>query len=304
MQSMNASIQFYRANVYQPFAPRTPLSLFHCVADIREFKCHESFFGSKSKHYSVHSRTVSPKECLHAVKTHISSFGRLFPTSSTRWSTNTDDVYTCKWLKAQTNHFKHFTITLYEGELVGDDSFIHQPLTHNTCYYRNFSSSPSEIPTSQIVWLPSNHFFQRFRDPGLYDIQQLSDFILIPRLDFGGAIQNTQNCGLLFLLDNSFLVVRRKPTPSAKFLSNACPMLQSGLLEAHLTLILENQRSNMISLWDQFCTTRNRLIQIQHWMIRYFPDSSAIWVTDSPGYHVEISGDAILLSKCHIYYFI
>ena len=83
MKSMNASIQFYRGNVYQPFAPRTPLSLFHCVADIREFNCHQSFFGSKSKHYSVHSRTVSPKECLHAVKTHISPFGRLFPTSST-----------------------------------------------------------------------------------------------------------------------------------------------------------------------------------------------------------------------------
>ena len=87
---------------------------------------------------------------------------------------------------------------------------------------------------------------------------------------------------------------------ATKFLSNARPTLQSGLLEAHLTLILENQRSDMISLWDQFCTTRNRLTQIQHWMIRYFPDSSAMWVTDSPGYHVEISGDAILLSKCHI----
>ena len=225
------------------------------------------------------------------------------------WSTNANDVYTCKWLKNQTNHFKHFTIILYEGELVGDDSFIHQPLTHNTCYYRNFSCSPSEIPTSQIVCLPSNHSFQRFRDLGLYDIQQLSDFILIPKLNFGGAIQNTRNRGLLFQLDNGFLVVRCKPTPSAfslflalatKFLSNARPTLQSGLLEAHLTLTLENQRSKMISLWDQFCMTRNRLIQIQHWMIRYFPESSAMWVTDSPGYHVEISRDAILLSKCHI----
>ena len=29
MQSMHASFQFYMANVYQPFAPRSPLSLFH-----------------------------------------------------------------------------------------------------------------------------------------------------------------------------------------------------------------------------------------------------------------------------------
>ena len=52
MYDTNHSVQYFYADVRQPFTQHTPITLFHCIADIREYRCHENFFGSKSKHFS------------------------------------------------------------------------------------------------------------------------------------------------------------------------------------------------------------------------------------------------------------
>ena len=75
--------------------------------------------------------------------------------------------------------------------------------------------------------------------------------------------------------------------------------METGLLEVHLTLILENQRQNMISLWEQFCNDDNRLLKIERWLVYHFPDSSANWIIESPCHNVQIIRDGLLLSKCH-----
>ena len=73
---------------------------------------------------------------------------------------------------------------------------------------------------------------------------------MISKLKFGRAIQSEQGKGLLLQLDNGFLIIKRnthidsfKPflQNTTEYLSKACPSLQTRLLEAHLTLILESQ---------------------------------------------------------------
>ena len=302
---LNRSIQFYVASVRQPYVYHTNILLYHCTAEVREYKCHENFWGSKSKHYHVHALSVSVTHCLRTVKTRISPFGPLITVSN--WTTNNHDRYSCSWFKTKVNHFIHFTVHIYPGVLVGNDDFIHQTITRTICIYKTFSCSPSEVPKSCIVWRPSSHSFQRYRSLGLFQIQQLSDFMLIPQLKFRGAIQKQQAKGLLSQLGNGFLIIKQRTTSNVfqsflqnatHYLSKARPPLQTGILEAHITLILENQRHNMTSLWEQFCYEENRLLQITKWMIRHFQHSSANWAVQSPGHKVEIIGDSILLSKC------
>ena len=66
MYDTNHSVQYFYADVRQPFTQRTPLTLFHCTADIKEYRCHENFFGSKPKHFSVKPIKVTMADCLHA----------------------------------------------------------------------------------------------------------------------------------------------------------------------------------------------------------------------------------------------
>ena len=51
MHTLNSSIQFYVASVLQPYIYHTDILLYHCTAEVREYKCHENFWGSKTKHY-------------------------------------------------------------------------------------------------------------------------------------------------------------------------------------------------------------------------------------------------------------
>ena len=132
----------------------TAITLFHCTAEIRAFKCHEKFFGSTSKDYSVKPLIVSDRACKNAVKTHVSHFGPLFPQTYNTWTKRNNDHYSCSWMKTKTNHFKHFTVKAYHGELVGDDLFLHQSLTHAICHYHKFFCVPPEFPLSKIFWSP------------------------------------------------------------------------------------------------------------------------------------------------------
>ena len=84
MYDTNYSVQYFYADVQQPFTQHTPITLFHCIADIREYRYHENFFGSRSKHSSVKPIKVKKADCLRAFSKHLSPYGPLFPTSSNR----------------------------------------------------------------------------------------------------------------------------------------------------------------------------------------------------------------------------
>ena len=309
MHELNDSVKFFKAKVSQPYSPRTPISLYHCTAEIRQFKCHEKFFGQTSKHYSRSTNCCIKASLYYSRNTQ--HFPNRYINRGLSYSMDNHrnhDHYSCSWLKTKVNHFTHFTATSYPG-IIADDSFIHQSVTHTPCYYRNFSCIPTEFLESIIVWFNVSHSFRRFRPLGTYEIHRLSDFILIPKLGFGGTIQNEDPPHKFFQLDNGVLLLLPKETDygyskflqAAKtFLSQAKPSLQTGLLQAHIEVVLEMHRKNMINTWDQLCKDHNRLLQFQHWMIRNFPDSSVNWVIDNPGYFIEVIGDAILLSKCKV----
>ena len=67
-------------------APRSShLTIYHCTAQRLEMTCHESFFGHKSKHRSLHTIPVTVKDCEKAMKLHCTRYGRLKKHSHAEW---------------------------------------------------------------------------------------------------------------------------------------------------------------------------------------------------------------------------
>ena len=174
------------------------------------------------------------------------------------------------------------------GELIGDDAFIHQDLTVTHRRYNSFYCIPQEPPKSAIVWHRVNHRTEQFQLLGNYTAHRLEDFVLIPKFGIGGAVQSTSKDGVFIQLDNGYLFEKQHDNSSNKyarfismsvqFLKNAKPSLATDLLEAHITVALEMQRTALIKSCESICNQEGELGCIKKWMISCFPDSSAEWV--------------------------
>ncbi len=231
--------------------------------------------------------------------------------SSNRWTSTSADHYVCRWLQSDTERFSHFSITEYSGLLVGDDSFIHQDITKTTCVYQKFSCIPSEMPSSAIVWSKVSHDPSKFLALGNYTLHKLDDFILIPQLGIGGAIQSSTQDGQEIQLDNGFLCTLHPAphspynqfrTQAANFIAKAKPSIATGVVQAHIAAFLEMQRDHMMLSWDQLCRQEAELDSVKRWMLRHFPASSAQWLLPDSGYRVDVEGDGLLLSQCTAVY--
>ena len=66
-----------------------------------------------------------------------------------------------------------FDLFRYQGELVGDDQLIHQDITHSTCFYRNHSCVPKELPNTILAWTSVTHSFNTFRFIGRYYVKSV-----------------------------------------------------------------------------------------------------------------------------------
>ena len=209
----------------------------------------------KSKSTSTSSIPITSHTCLQAVSTKKTLYGQLTKVRKGEWQTTSRDRFLCHWLKTESESFPHFTLTAYHGELVGADPFIHQDLTLSQCLYDNFSCAPKEKPHSVLVWPKVNHTRRRFQYLGNYTIHRVGDYILIPKLRIGGAVQSTSADGKFIQLDNGYLYQQhhsessnyaRFLAASIKYLRQAKPSLTTDLVEAHITVALEIQRADTI----------------------------------------------------------
>ena len=294
-------INHLHAVVSKPLIRRTAIRLKLCTAYVATFFCKERFFGSKSWHKD--NRPM----CIKAVNDGLTPFGPLQRVSTNRWQTRISDHYVCHWMKSDTVRYSHFIVTEYSGLLIGDDIFIHQDLTKTTCIYKKFSCIPKEMPHMALIWKRTKHNPSKFLKLGNYALQKLDDFVLVPKLGIGGAIQSSSNDGKLIQLDNGFLCSLR-PNPAspyatfrktaANYLKLAKPTLETSLLESHITVALEIQRDSMIQAWEQLCNQQHQVDLMKHWLLRHFPETSAQWIYPDYGYRVDVEGDGLILAKC------
>ena len=72
---------------------------------------------------------------------------------------------------------------------------------------------------------------------------------------------------------------------------------QIALLEAHISLALQQERENVINTWNVLCKSRARIQKLEQFILSTFPESSSNWL-ENRGVHLDIAGDAIAVGNC------
>lgn len=134
----------------------------------------------------------------------------------------------------------------------GDSSVIYQSITTTRCVLLKLRCAPKELPRSVLVWqVPKNLDRHVYHSLGRYKVSLLDDFVLIPKLCIGGAIQINNTNSLV--LDNGYLLQLHEETPSAfhevlrsaRILSDPTPTVPYfALFSAHVALLIEKERSH------------------------------------------------------------
>ena len=133
MHLSELKVKYFHADVLQYLPRSSYLTIYHCTAERLVMTCHESFFGHKSKHRSLHTIPVTVRDCDKAMKLHTTCYGTLRKHSHAEWRTHTPDSYSCKWMTTRRHTYNHFKIIAYPARLVGNDKYIQQHLSHTHC---------------------------------------------------------------------------------------------------------------------------------------------------------------------------
>jgi hypothetical protein len=177
---------------------------------------------------------------------------------------------------------------------------------------------------SQIVWRHIKHDSRLYHSLGKFKAHQLDNYILVPSLGASGTIMSTHRHSAVLLLDSGYIILRlaiingtlhsvqthinklsrmdyvfnRQNKPDVEDNRFQHYLLVTDLLVSHVAALLEHERTNMISAWENICRERQQLSRIYKWAIENFPHSSSKWLIQSPGHVVRPNGDAYLLSQC------
>ena len=241
------------------------------------------------------------EQCLHTLE----CYGKLHKHSQGEWRTSSPDKYSCSWMKTKSRTYTHFKMVAYPAQLRGSDHLISQRVTHTHCNYRSRHCTPKEMPKSQIVWNHVRHNFRNYHPIGSFPVQQLDDYILVPKATVGGTIVKRIPEDNLLYLDSGFVVTNISASShvlhdiekTQKTLLNYDS--RTTILNVQLVALIAHERSNMISAWENICLHRQQMYRIHRWMIQRFPTSSSEWIAPAPGYIISSQGDAYLMSQCH-----
>ena len=158
MHLSKSRVHHFQGNVFQYSPKTTRILIYHCRAFLMEFVCKESFFGSTSHHKRRKSLTVNTHDCLRAIRTHISPYGRLHRGKTGRdWKTMSHDHFSCSWMKTKRRTYSHFLMSAFEAQVIGDEHLLQQHLTRTKCRYTTFHCTPIEFPNSKMAWQRVQH---------------------------------------------------------------------------------------------------------------------------------------------------
>ena len=148
--------------------------------------------------------------------------------------------------------------------------------------YKDFSCVPQEEPLSVVVWKNASHDATSFHTIGTYPIQRLGDYVLIPPLKIGGAIQLEQNDGNFIQLDNNYVILRNSSSVNTSrlpdFYSHAkeqASKTSSGehaaLLTGHLVATFDIIFQNSRALWHTAANLKRRYYIFINGLFDTFP---------------------------------
>ena len=183
-------------------------------------------------------------------------YGPLTEFSPGYWSTVTHDKYSCRWLAHTNNRYRHFSVTEYKAQLRGNSSVVEQCVTDTVCSELRIASTlrfcvPQEAQFSIIVWFNTGHDFCEMQLLGNYTVNRIDNYVLIPALRAGVAIQTVLDKGNILQLDTGLLLKNHHAHVFTNLYHNMVTYAKTtqntgvlALFEAHYTATLIHQSTN------------------------------------------------------------
>ena len=203
---------------------------------------------------------------------------------------------------------------MYQAQLIGSDMIIEQHLTTTKCWdildpvLKIGTCTPHESPMDIIIWEDPHHPPDDMHNLKVHEIQQQGQYVLIPTLHVGGAVQ--EHYGLdkeILQLDNGLVIRNIKLAPEllhglldivATYAKQVADDVVAPMLEAHIVRTLFLQKQLMAKEWERLCFMQREVTQLQKWTITVFPSTAANFIHQHPGTRVEPLGDALEVKKC------
>ena len=142
---------------------------------------------------------------------------------------------------------------------------------------------------------------------GIYKIKQHGDYILIPDLQAGGAVQEEFGGERYLLqLDNVLELKNLKAQPDLvttfkTLLRHYSKKVSDGavahLLEARLVQTVTTRNHSTAREWERTCFIQRETAKLQYWMISIFPSTGVKWIHPKKGVVAEGAGDALIVRK-------
>ena len=192
------------AQVFKFKPGKRVVDIYHCQTLEVFKKCKESFFGFKEKTHHERPKLVSISECMQAVHSKITKYGRLIKKTRNLWANDMGHEYRCTWMKTKKFKYTKFVLIKYKAYVFGAESFIRQDLTESTCLLSDRFCRPIEEPESVIVWKIGKLKRQMYTLLGDYPVHRMGNYMLISQLSIGGTI--IRESGSRMILDNTYLL--------------------------------------------------------------------------------------------------
>ena len=151
------------------------------------------------------------------------------------------------------------------AEVTAKDNILHQPLTKTTCYPITKHCTPKEFPKDIIIWLTIPQHPTAYRPLGNHTVIKVDNFIIIPELGIGGAIEaRTQDIlhpHTSYLLDTGYIISQSEldelPTDfynsSLRYVLETKSDTQRDILAAHIGNAILRQNNIIAALAAQTC---------------------------------------------------
>ena len=285
----------------------TPIRLFYCSVQRVSKVCSDGFFGQKTMSRRMHFIPLSQAQCMRAMLSKITSYGKLYKSSPDTWETHTSKSFKCSWLRKLTESYVVFKMREIVGSVEGENHVINQDFTRSECSTKRVSCVPLEQKSGMMVWNRVHHNYNVYRSRGEQVIYQLGNFYLLSESGIAGTAIKTEDN--LILLENSYVIKRRSTTPSAdsadrfmnfskSYAAKTVENVERELLETKITEQFIKNDHLMKTISTSLCRLQTGIRKLQMLNVRLFTDSShSILFNDADKIAIP-KGDVIMVGRC------
>ena len=142
-------------------------------------------------------------------KTKKTSHGPLVKIGHSQWQSKQSKPFDCTWMESNSVSFIRLKISRYIGHVRDRDPAIHQDLTNTPCTLARTYCRPEEKSLSIITWVFKLPTFQIFQSLGIFNVSQIHQYVIIPKLAIGGSI--IKKTPTSFLLDTGYIIKKIRP---------------------------------------------------------------------------------------------